>query len=255
MPSISYPFLPSSFISLFLVVAPSCEPFPALSFFFAEDTPWRASWGPHETLLGAPWGGPGSLLGAFWGPLGASLGHFAANHGLPRRLGHDLECLGGVLGPSWAVMGLSLGHLGALLGRLRALLDCLGALFGHFWTIFGASQAVSDARKTEESIIHKSYKNNTKIVVFLFRGPLGGGLRAVFGRVGSRLGPSRGCLATFLTALGPLVRPGSPGEPSARASTGRPGPSEKASERLGEAEIRLGGGAPSGVPGPVKIYE
>ena len=173
MPSISYPFLPSSFISLFLVVAPSCEPFPALSFFFCGGYSLESLLGAPRNFFRGSLGTPGSLLGAFWGPLGASLGHFAANHGLPRRLGHDLECLGGVLGPSWAVMGLSLGHLGALLGRLRALLDCLGALFCYFWTIFGASLAVSDARKTEEPIIHKSYKNNTKIVFFCFEGLLG----------------------------------------------------------------------------------
>ena len=141
-------------------------------------------------IFGGFLGASAGLMGAFWAPLGASSGHLAANHGLPQRPGHDLECFGGRLGPSWAVMGLSSGHLGALLGRLGALLNCLGALWNNFVTIFGAFRAVSDARKTEEPSSQKSHKNQQKIVVFCVS-------RASWGC-------SLGCLRASGRRLGPL---------------------------------------------------
>ena len=134
-----------------------------------------------ESLLGAPrnffrgsLGAPGSLLGAFWGPLGASLGHFAANHGLPRRLGHDLECLGGGLGailgrhgalfgPSWGPVGPSSSSLGLSGGPFRSFLD-------DFRCLSGGLGRPEDRRTDYPQIIQKQYGNH---VFFCFEGLLG----------------------------------------------------------------------------------
>ena len=81
--------------------------------------------GPAWAILGRSW--------AFWGPLGAVLG-------LLRTLNMDTFKVS-ILSPSWAIVGCLLGfsfdHLGALLGRLRALLE----LFWGFSPSFPAIQA------------------------------------------------------------------------------------------------------------------
>ena len=56
------------------------------------------------------------------------------------HLGAILGRLGAILGPSWGhlgVIGAILGHLGAILGPSWAILGYLGAVLGPCWAILG----------------------------------------------------------------------------------------------------------------------
>ena len=217
-----------------------------------------------ESLLGAPrnffrgsLGAPGSLLGAFWGPLGASLGHFAANHGLPRRLGHDLECFRGCLrailgrhgalfGPSWGPVGPSSSSLGLSGGPFRSFLD-------DFRCLSGGLGRPEDRRTDYPQIIQKQYENRCFFVSRASWGWSSGRLRASGGCWGP-LGAFPGLFGHLPDRFGPAGQAWKPRGTICKGVQGASGTLRKGVRKARGGRNSVGG-APSGVPGPVKIYQ
>ena len=193
--------------------------------------------GDPRHLFRGSFGAFGDLLGAFWGPLGASSGHFAVNHSLLQRLGHDLECFGGrlgaILGRHGALFGTSWGPVGPSWGSL-GLSGC------PFGTIFGASRAVPDARKTEEPSSQTSHKNHKKIYVFCVPNAPGGWSLG-------RLLASGGCWGPLEAFAGLFGHPPDRFGPAGQARQGRPKgpevPGNPLQERPGGPQGSVSGGS------------
>ena len=174
-----------------------------------------------------------------------------------------MDCLGpswrpswGHLRQSWGILGQSWGHLGDLLGGLGTILR------PH-----GLSWAVGGPERNKRQNLSKTYGNRRFLASSGFPGgPLGGLLGLPGGLLGvswAVLGLSSVVLRARRSVLGPL----GPFSHSLGVLWGRPGtlrsvlepPSGRFQERPGGPGrpkfVRGGGGAPSGVPGPIKIYE
>ena len=151
-------------------------------------------------------------------------------------LGAVLVLSWAVLGASWAVSESSWTVLGPSWGPLGQFWGDLGSLLGHC--------GASGSGKSEKA---KNIEKHTgKSTIVASRGSLGrplGGLWGRLGRVLGSLGPRLGVLGRSLGVSGPSLAVVGAffSRRTRRTDTEH---SAGAPQRLGEAEIRLGGGAP-----------